>query len=156
MALCEDLQAFCDAVNNAVDYSMEKGSVAMVAQANIIGAVYSEVYDKYEPKAYHRQMEHGGLADPNNIETKYDQRTKTAYYKNVRDDEETKEWRWRKTGDPENTVADVVENGGPYSWRVKIPPRPFHETAERWGVQNRWLDDAAKIDAENAVGGRQI
>ena len=61
MALCEDLQAFCDAVNNAVDYSMEKGSVAMVAQANIIGAVYSEVYDKYEPKVYRRQMEHGGL-----------------------------------------------------------------------------------------------
>ena len=40
MALCEDLQAFCDAVNSAVDFSMEKGSVAMVAQANIIGAVY--------------------------------------------------------------------------------------------------------------------
>ena len=50
MALCADLQAFMDAVNEAVDFSMEKGNVAMAAQADIIDAVYSEVYDKYEPR----------------------------------------------------------------------------------------------------------
>lgn len=156
MALCPDLQAFCDAVNEAVDYSMEKGSVAMVASANIIGAVYSEVYEKYEPKAYVREMEHGGLADPNNIETKYDRKTKTGYYQDVRDDPFTKQWRWHKTGDPDNTVADIVENGGPYSYKVHIEPRPFHAVAERWGVEEGTFDSALQTDVSQAVAGRKF
>ena len=156
MALLPELQAFMDEVNEAVDYSLEKGSVAMVAQSNIIGAVHSEVYDKYEPKVYRRDMDQGGLADPHNIETKYDVKTKTATYQNVRDDPSTKQWRWQKIGDPDNTVADIVENGGPYSWRVKIPPRPFHEVAERWGVENGWFDDALQMDVNQKLAGRNF
>ena len=156
MALCEDLQAFCDAVNAAVDLSMEKGSVAMVASANIIAAVYSEVYEAYEPKVYVREAEHGGLADPSNIETKYDQKTKTGYYKNVRNDPFTKDWRWHKTGNPENTVADIVEEGGPYSWNVKIPPRPFHAVAEQWGIQEGTFDMALQTDVDQSVAGRKF
>lgn len=156
MALCPDLQAFCDAVNEAVDFSMEKGNVAMAASANIIGAVYSEVYEKYEPKVYVREMEHGGLADPHNIETKYDRKTKTGYYQNERDDPFTKQWRWQKTGNPDNTVSDIVEDGGPYSWKVKIPPRPFHEVAEQWGIQDGTFDMALRMDVDQAVAGRKF
>ena len=156
MALCADLQAFMDAVNEAVDFSMEKGNVAMAAQADIIDAVYSEVYDKYEPRAYVRQMDRGGLADIHNVETEYDRTTKTGVYKNERDDPTTKEWRWRKTGDPNNTVADVVENGGPYSWGVKIGPRPFHAVAEQWLDQEGHADIGLQHDLDRAVGGRKF
>ena len=155
-ALCADLQAFVDAVNDAVDYSMERGNVAMAAQANIIGAVYTQVYDKHKPQSYVRHMDRGGLADMNNVEVQYDRKAKTGYYKNVRDDPSTKEWRWRKTGDPENTVADVVENGGPYSFHVNIPPRPFHEVAEKWLIDEGQAEMALKMDVENAVGGRKF
>lgn len=139
---------FKEILNQAVDYTMEHEMVTAAASV-IQGAVETEVYAKYSPKRYVRQRDLGGLLDPHEIDHHYDKQTKTLELKDVRDDAETKEWRWKQTGDPDYTVADVVENGGPYMYRVRIGPRPFHSVAEKrlidMGVADKVLEDGLSV-----------
>ena len=141
-----------DVLDMAVDYTMEH-EVADLVRSTIISFVYERVYKRYTPKVYVRWKELGGLSDPNNIESRYEQQTKTLVVQNVRDDPETKNWRWRKTGDPENTVVDVVENGGPWSWRVHIEPRPFHQPAEDYLVRGGFIDRVLSRSLDMMLGG---
>ena len=151
---CLELATFMDVVNQSVDYIMEHEITEMVRDA--IGVfVQKNVYEAYpNPKAYVRQGEYGGLLDRNNMEATYEKQTKTLTVKNVRDDPDTKDKRWRLTGDPDNTVADVVENGGPYTWRnVRIGPRQFHEPAERFLIDRGYVDSRLTQEMEENLGG---
>ena len=150
--LCPDLEAFMEILNMAVDYSMEHEITEMVKSA-IFVMVETEVYRKYTPKVYVRQGPYGGLQDRGNMEAKYERQTKTLTVQNVRDDWETKDWRWRQTGDPDNTVADIVENGGPWSWKVHIEPRPFHEPAERFLIDGGYVDNRLSAEVESNLSG---
>lgn len=150
--LCEDLQAFMEAVNQSLDYVMEH-EIAEITKSAISVMVETEVYRQYTPKVYQRQGEYGGLQDRNNMEATYDRITKTLTVEDVRDDPSTKDWRWRKTGDPENTVADIVENGGPWSWRVHIPPRPFHKPAEDFLIRTGYADQMLTREMEGNLMG---
>lgn len=150
--LCPDLQAFMDILDQALDYTMEHEVFPQV-RGMIITYVYTRVYDKYRPKRYVRWKEYGGLSDINNIEGTYEAQTKTLTVKDVRDDPDTKQWRWMKTGDPDNTVADIVENGGPWSWRVRIGPRPFHQPVEDDLIQTKTVDRWITDGLENSLAG---
>ncbi len=154
MALCRDLQAFMEILDMAVDYAME-GKVAEVAVSAIQGAVETEVYRKYEPKMYVRDRELGGLQDKNNIERRYDPKTKTLEVQDVRDDPYTKEARWKMGQDPDGTVADVVEDGGPYQYRLRpYPgPRPFHAVAEQRLIDRKWAEQALEQDLKLNLDG---
>ena len=150
--LCADLQAFMDAVNQSLNYVMEH-EIAEITKDAIFVMVETEVYRKYTPRVYQRQGAYGGLQDRDNMEATYDRVTKTLTVEDVRDDPGTKDWRWRKTGDPENTVADIVENGGPWSWRVHIGPRPFHKPAEDFLIRNGYVDQTLTQEMElNLMG----
>lgn len=154
MALCRDLEAFKEILNMAVDYAMET-KVADVAVSAIQGAVDTEVYRKYNPKMYVRDREMGGLQDKHNIERRYDPATKTLEVQDVRDDPDTKEWRWKKTGDPDNTVADVVEAGHPYHYHLRPYPgaRPFHSVAEQRLIDHKWAEQALEADLKQNLDG---
>ena len=150
--LCQDLQAFMDIVDQSLEYVMEH-EIADITKSAIIVMVETEVYRKYNPKVYVRERDHGGLQDRNNMEVHYEKATKTLTVQDVRDDWDTKDWRWRKTGDPENTVADIVENGGPWSWRVHIGPRPFHKPAEDFLMQGGYVEQKLTMEmAANLAG----
>ena len=150
--LCADLQAFMDILDQAVDYSMEHEITEMTKDA-IYVMVETEVYRKYTPQSYVRQGPYGGLQDRHEMEAKYEKQTKTLTVKDVRDDPATKDWRWRKTGDPDNTVADIVEDGGPYSWRVRIGPRPFHKPAEDFLIKGGYVDRRLTQELEANLSG---
>lgn len=153
VALCPDLQAFMDIVDQSVDYVMEH-EIADMTKSAISVMVEVKVYRAYTPKAYARMGEHGGLKDRDNMEVRYEKRTKTLTVQDVRDDPETKEKRWKITGDPENTVADVVENGWPYTWsRVRIGPRPFHKPAEVFLIQGGHVDTRLTQEMEANLSG---
>ena len=137
--LCPDLQAFMEIMNQSIDYTM-KHEIAEMTKSAIAVMVEKKVYQVYQPKSYARMGEFGGLADRNNMEVHYEKQTRTLTVQDVRDDPDTKEKRWKITGDPDNTVADVVENGGPYTWRVRIPPRPFHQPAEEFLIDGGYVD----------------
>ena len=151
-ALCTELQAFMDVVNQSVDYIMEHEMTETVKDA-ISVMVEVKVYREWTPKSYARMMDHGGLQDRTNMDAHYEKQTKTLTVRDVRDDPATKDWRWRKTGDPDNTVADIVENGGPYSWRVRIPPRPFHKAAEDFLIDRGHVDRILTEEMEENLGG---
>lgn len=150
--LCPDLQAFMDILDMAVDYAMEHEITEMVKSA-ISVMVETEVYRQYTPKVYVRQGPYGGLQDRNEMEAEYEKQTKTLKVKDVRDDPYTKDWRWRKTGDPNNTVADIVENGGPWSWKVHIGPRPFHKPAEDFLIKGGYVDSRLTQELESNLSG---
>lgn len=143
-----EVEWFRDILNQAVDYTMEHDMVT-AATSVIQGAVETEVYAKYQPKRYVRQRDLGGLLDSHEVDYQYEKQTKTLTLENKRDDAETKTWRWQKTGDPDNTVADVVENGGPYMYKVRIGPRPFHSIAEKrmidMGVAEKVLEEGLSV-----------
>lgn len=140
--LCRELQVFSDTVDYAVDFAMEH-EVADAVVAAIQGAVETEVYRKYEPRMYERKRDFGGLQDPKNMDRRYDKVTKTLEVQDVRDDPEYRDRRSRNGGENMN-VADVVEEGGPYNFRLKPDPgpRPFHSVAEDRLIDQRWADDA--------------
>jgi hypothetical protein len=153
----QELAGFREILNMAVDWAMEH-DVADVAVSAIQGAIQTEVYNKYTPKMYVRSLDTGGLQDPHNIDRKYDAVTKTLELQDVRNDPETMDWRWRKTADPDNTVADIVEKGGPYQYPLRpYPgPRPFHSVAERWLSQNKWFDRALQTSVTTNLRGWSI
>ena len=150
--LCPDLQAFMDVLDMAVDYAMEH-EIAEITKSAIQVMVETEVYRKYTPKVYLRAGEHGGLKDRHEMDATYEQQTKTLTVQDVRDDPATKHWRWMKTGDPDNTVADIVENGGPWSWRVHIGPRPFHQPAEDFLIKGGHVDKALTAELNANLAG---
>jgi len=150
--LCPDLQAFMDVLDMAIDYTMQH-EVRDLVNSTIISFVYERVYKQYTPHVYIRWREQGGLSDVNNLNATYDVQTKTLTVQDVRDDPDTVEWRWKKSGDPDMTVADIVEKGGPYSWRVRIKPRPFHQPAEDYLVRGGFIDRALTNSLAANLGG---
>lgn len=151
-SISDDLKTFMEVVNASVDYVMEHEITEMVKSA-ISAMVETQVYRAYQPKAYARMGEFGGLQDRNNMEAHYEKQTRTLTVQNVRDDPDTKEKRWRKGGDPDGTVADVVEDGGPYTWRVRIGPRPFHKPAEDFLINGGYVDRKLTEEMESNLAG---
>lgn len=151
--ISEDLKTFMETINAAVDFLMEVEISEMVKDA-IYTMVEIKVYREYEPKDYQRWGEYGGLQDRHNMEVHYDKRTKTLTVQNVRDDQDTKEWRWKKSANPDITVADVVENGGPYSWRGgEVHARPFHKPAEDFLINGGYVDRKLTEELESNLAG---
>lgn len=147
-----ELKTFMEVVNASVDFIMEHEITDMVKDA-IYVMVETQVYRVYQPKSYARWGEYGGLQDRNNMEAHYENQTKTLTVQNVRDDPNTKEKRWKKSGNPDITVADVVEDGGPYTWRVRIPPRPFHQPAEDFLIKGGYVDRKLTEEMESNLAG---
>lgn len=152
-----ELAGFMEVLDKAVDYVMQN-DVADVAVGAIQGAIQTEVYNKYTPKMYVRSLDTGGLQDPHNIDRKYDAVTKTLELQDVRNDPETMDWRWRKTADPDNTVADIVEKGGPYQYPLRPDPgpRPFHSVAEQWLSRNKYFDRALQTGVTTLLRGWEL
>lgn len=118
MSLAQDLALFEAKLNAGIQSAME-GPVADTAKAFLSEAVETEVYEKYEPQVYRRKGLHGGLADPENMDARYDAKDMTLEVEDVRRDDNTN-----------RLVAPVVESGRGYDY-FSPGARPFHRTAEK-------------------------
>lgn len=129
MGIETDIAMFTAKLNGAIQTAME-GVVADTAKAFLSDAVETEVYDKYDPTFYERKGYQGGLADPANMEARYDPASMTLEVEDVRQDEETG-----------RLVAPIVESGRGYDY-FSPGARPFHEVAERNIAESGTLDKA--------------
>lgn len=137
MSLAADLARFQSKLAGAIQMAME-GVVADTAKAFLSDAVETEVYEKYEPTMYVRRGMNGGLADPENMEARYDADTMTLEVEDVRRDEESG-----------RLVAPVVESGRGYDY-FSPGSRPFHRAAEKNMAESGELERALNYGLQQA------
>lgn len=113
-------------VSELIDYTMQGAGQAKAVEA-MQGAIEINVYDKYEPKRYDRKQTHGGLTDPENIETGWERQTMTLTAESVRRDWEPVPQDGRHEG---RLVAPVVERGRGYDF-YSPGARNFSKLADR-------------------------
>lgn len=120
MGLDEDLAAFEARLDAAIQSAMET-EVTEAAKSTLQESVYTQVYDKYQPKMYLRAGDFGGLSDEQEMEAEYDPLARKLTVTDMRRDE-----------DDGRLVAPVVESGRGYRYRLRPNPgpRPFHSVAE--------------------------
>lgn len=155
MALCEDLQAFCDAVNNAVDETMLV-DVANLAKSEISMEGFERVYDAYNPKFYSRRGDRlGGILDTQEMVTKYDGIGKPVKTLEIQSGAPFQQLWGGRYPDGED-LTDAVESGNGRFNMELAGPRPFYSFAEDRLEKSGLLDKTLETGVENAVGGRKF
>lgn len=155
MALCADLQAFCDAVNDAVDQTMV-AEVANLAKSEISMEGFERVYDKYNPKFYSRRGDKlGGILDTQEMETSYDGLGKNVKTLEIRSGAPFQHlWGGRYPDDAD--LTDAVEEGSGRFNMGLAGPRPFYSFAEDKLEKSGLFDKTLETGVEAAVGGRKF
>lgn len=154
-ALCADLQAFVDAVNDAVDATM-LGEVANLAKSEINAAGHERVYDKYKPRFYSRRGDNlGGILDKKEMVVSYDGIGKTVKTLEIKSAAPFQHL-WGGEYPDGYDLTDAVETGeGKFNMGV-AGPRPFYGPAEEHLEKSGLLDKTLETGVENAVGGRKF
>lgn len=155
-----ELQQFLTDLDHAIDDVMKTEETNLI-KGMLPMFVEQYVYEKYDPVVYSRAMDHGGLSDPQNYKDSYDPNTKTLVVEVVREDTpaELERYGGHAAG---VTIADIVEDGGPYRYPPKknrVGPRPFAKEAEKdfatTGKFEGFLVDGLRargVDADDSTG----
>lgn len=155
MALCEDLQAFCDAVNNAVDETMLV-DVANLAKSEISMEGFERVYDAYNPKFYSRRGDKlGGILDTDETQTSYDGVGKTVKTLEIRSGARFQHL-WGGQYPQGEDLTDAVESGNRRFNMGLAGPRPFYSFAEDRLEKSGLFDKTLETGVENSVGWRKF
>ncbi len=125
--------------------------VAPVVENTMIYSIEKNVYDAYEPSAYSRRQEEGGLIDRDNIVSKVIDNGVIAVTNETLGEEtyvyNGREFQSKNAGKP---IAGIIESGKGYDYWKKAFPRPFlEETVEMLNKENvvsKVLRDSLKLD----------
>lgn len=136
MALQEEYLAILAKINQAIDGALE-AEVADALKAEVRRSVETNVYDRYQPTAYERRRDDGGLSDTDNYVTYTESigNEHTLFLDSITADN-------HYTGNGSRKITDVVETGKGYSYWEDAFPRPFMEKALEQGLADGSLENA--------------
>lgn len=117
-SISQTIAAFKSTLDKAVDITMRYEGQAKAVEA-MQGAIEINVYDAYPDSQYPRKMQHGGLTDPQNIETAWEKQIMTLSVESTRTD-----WEPTRADHEGRLVAPVVESGSGYDYHP-VGPRNF-------------------------------
>ena len=142
MGIREDLLAFSTRLDSAIA-SVMKNEVFRAAQVDVMVSIEENVYAKYEPDAYIRRRDNGGLQDPSNIILKDENVVVATTPSESVFEMEVVDVAKDDWGFP---VDKVIQSGKGYTWEnsriYKMEAdgrplrRPFYEAAEKMLVSD--------------------
>ena len=146
----QTLGFFMNYAEMMVDLVMRSAGQAKAVEA-MQGAIDMNVYDAYPESKYDRKKTEGGLTDPKNIETHWENQTKTLTVESTRTDWEPVPKDGRHEG---RLVAPVVESGRGFDWWKNPRPRNFTKLTDQ--ILEVEIDKLLTEQAELALGGWQM
>ena len=155
MALCPDLQAFCDAVNEATDAAMIV-DVSNLAKSEISLEGFEDVYEAYDPKFYSRRGDKlGGILDEQEMEIKYDGIGKPIKTLEIHSGAPFQHL-WGGEYPQNDDLTDAVESGNPKYNMQHAGTRPFYAPAEIRLEKSGIFDATLEKSVQGAMAGRKF
>lgn len=152
MELCEDLQAFCDAVNAAVDTTMLT-DISNLAKSEISNTGRENVYEAYTPRFNSRRGINGsGILDITTMKDSYDYATKTLEIQSFAPFQHLWGGRYPHGHD----LTDVVEEGNKNFNMGIAGPRPFYQSAEYSLEKTGSFDKTLESGVNSKIAGRKF